>query len=126
MSGLPAIDLSTRLALDRTRAAHERTMLAWVRTATSLITFGFTIYKFFQIELARGVDANRLVGPRGFAIMTISVGLISLILATLQHEQNMRALKAQYSDAPRSMAKWLGALISVLGIFALIAVVLRQ
>ena len=26
-------------------------MMAWIRTATSLISFGFTIYKFFDLEL---------------------------------------------------------------------------
>ncbi len=46
-------DASTTLAVDRTRLAYERTLMAWIRTATSLITFGFTIYKFFQIEVAR-------------------------------------------------------------------------
>ena len=44
----PQLDSSTRLAVDRTRLAHERTLMAWVRTATSLISFGFTIYKFCQ------------------------------------------------------------------------------
>ena len=39
---------STKLAIERTRLAHERTLMAWVRTATSLISFGFTIYKFFE------------------------------------------------------------------------------
>jgi uncharacterized membrane protein YidH (DUF202 family) len=39
------------LAVERTRVAYDRTMLAWTRTATSLITFGFTIYKFFQIDI---------------------------------------------------------------------------
>src|SRR5262249_28618447 len=43
----PEVDRSTELALERTRAAYERTMMAWIRTATSLITFGFTVYKFF-------------------------------------------------------------------------------
>jgi putative membrane protein len=45
-------DKNTRLGVERTRLAYERTMMAWVRTATSLITFGFSIYKFFQIETA--------------------------------------------------------------------------
>ena len=46
------LDSSTRLAVDRTRLAHERTLMAWVRTATSLISFGFTIYKFLALLLA--------------------------------------------------------------------------
>ena len=52
-SAAPQLDNSTRLAVDRTRLAHERTLMAWVRTATSLISFGFTIYKFFQFELSK-------------------------------------------------------------------------
>ena len=43
------LDLSTKLAFERTWAAYERTMLAWIRTAASLITFGFSVYKFFEI-----------------------------------------------------------------------------
>ena len=39
---------STVLAIERTRLAHERTLMAWVRTSTSLISFGFSIYKFFE------------------------------------------------------------------------------
>ena len=39
---------ATRLALSRTILAHDRTLMAWVRTSTSMISFGFTIYKFFQ------------------------------------------------------------------------------
>jgi uncharacterized membrane protein YidH (DUF202 family) len=42
------VDASTQLAAERTRLAYERTLMAWVRTGTSLITFGFTIYKFFE------------------------------------------------------------------------------
>jgi putative membrane protein len=41
------------LAVDRTWLAHERTLMAWVRTATSMISFGFTIYKFFQFEAGK-------------------------------------------------------------------------
>jgi uncharacterized membrane protein YidH (DUF202 family) len=44
-------NIQVRLALERTRVAYDRTMMAWIRTATSLITFGFGIYKFFQLEL---------------------------------------------------------------------------
>jgi putative membrane protein len=39
---------NTDLAFERTVLAYERTLMAWIRTAISLISFGFTIYKFFQ------------------------------------------------------------------------------
>ena len=81
--------------------------MAWVRTATSLISFGFTIYKFFQglHDTERIEAAHRLFGPRGFAIVMIGLGVGSLILATIQHRAEMKALTAeyrQYGTPPRS------------------------
>jgi len=122
----PALDNSTILAFDRTRAAYERTMMAWIRTATSLITFGFTIYKFFQIEAPPPGRQNRLIGPRGFAFTLVSIGLLSLILATLEHRQNIRTLGAQYAGKRRSLAVLVAGLISILGVLALIAIIFRQ
>ena len=58
------IDPSTRLAYDRTRLAHKKTVMARRRTAISLITFGFAIYKFCQIEVRAGDLVERLIGPR--------------------------------------------------------------
>jgi putative membrane protein len=121
----PALDVSTRLAFDRTRAAYERTMMAWIRTATSLITFGFSIYKFFQIEEPAG-RPNRLIGPRGFAFMLVSIGLFSLTIATFEYRQNIRTLGAQYAGKPRSLAVLVAALISILGILALVVIIFRQ
>ena len=100
----PALDTSTKLAYDRTRLAYERTMMAWVRTATSMITFGFTIYKFFQIEEGEGVESARLIGSREFALLLVGIGLVSLLVATLEHRQSLRALRAQYPEMPRSLS----------------------
>jgi len=117
-------NVSTQLAFDRTRLAYDRTMLAWVRTATSLITFGFSIYKFFDIE-TRGHHSG-LIGPREFAIIMITIGLVSLLLATIQHRGDRNRLRAASPDVPRSGAAVVAALIAVLGIIALAAVLLRQ
>ena len=119
-------DTPTELAFDRTRAAYERTMMSWIRTATALITFGFSIYKFFQIEAPGHEQQNRLIGPREFAFMLVSIGLISLLLATLEHRQNIRALGAQYAGKRRSLAVLVAALISILGILALVAMIFRE
>jgi putative membrane protein len=122
----PALDRSTELAFERTRAAYERTMMSWIRTATSLITFGFSIYKFFQLEAPVRALHNRLVGPRQFALVLVSLGLISLLLATIEYRRDIRALRAQYANNQPSLAVLLAAFISLLGILALIAIVFRQ
>ena len=121
-----ALDLSTKLAFDRTWVAYERTMLAWVRTATSLITFGFSVFKFFQIVREGGEQRNYLIGAREFGLLLVSIGLISLVLATLQYRQNIRMLGEEYQGRPRSLAVIVAALIAILGILALIVMIFRQ
>ena len=119
------MNATIKLAVDRTRLAHERTLMAWVRTAISLISFGFTIYKFFQIEHAGKQD--RGFSATGFSVLMIVFGLVSLLMATLQHRRELNALRAEYPEIPpRSLARVLAALISVLGILALTTVVLRR
>ena len=122
---VPAPDTGTRLAVERTRLAYERTMMAWVRTAASLISFGFTIYKFFQLELKSAPTADRLMGPRGFALTMIATGLVALILAGLQHHHSLGSMKQTYGTQPRSVAGPVAALIALLGLFALAAVFSR-
>ena len=121
------LDVGTRLAVDRTRLAHERTLMAWVRTATSLISFGFTIYKFFQFELKEPPPgAGPVIGPRGFALAMIATGLVALLLSTFEHRRSMRAMRAEFGNVPRSTAAVVAGLIALLGIVAFVAVVLRS
>ena len=121
---------ATQLAVDRTRLAYERTLMAWVRTATSLISFGFTIYKFFQFlreESAGNMPhADHLIGPRQFALVMILVGLGTLGLATLQHRRHMQMLRAQGALIPSSLAIMLALLVVVIGFLGLFVVLFRQ
>lgn len=102
-------------------------MMAWIRTATSLITFGFTIYKFFQLERPPGDERKHLIGPREFAIALVAIGLLALMLATLENRQNLKTLRTEYTDTPpRSLSGLVAAAISLLGIVALTLMVFRQ
>jgi putative membrane protein len=120
------LDVGTKLAFDRTRAAYDRTMMAWIRTATSLISFGFAIFKFFQLELGIARQEGRLVGAREFAILMVGVGLLALLMGAVEYRQNMQLLRAQDPDLPRSRIGLLASLIFILGVFALILVLLRK
>jgi len=122
-----------QLALDRTRFALERTTLSWVRTANSLIIFGFGVYKTFQLETFRAQRGDRLLGARGFAIAMIVIGLIALLLAAVSHVRAMRALRVEYrlldyrqGESVRSLAGIVSSLLALLGIGGLILAILRQ
>ena len=120
------LPLSNRLALERTRLAYERTLMAWVRTATSLISFGFTIYKFFQyLREGRADTADGAFGPRAFALLMIAIGLVALLLATADHRRHMAQLRAEYGSVPYSLAAVVALFIGVLGVIGLIAVLFR-
>ena len=67
--------------------------MAWIRTATSLIAFGFTIFKFFQY-LATQEHRRTIVSPWVVGMAMILVGLTGLALAWVQHRQQMKELKA--------------------------------
>lgn len=123
---LSELSVSARFDLERTRIAYEHLMMSWIRTATSLIAFGFSIYTFFQIEGQDGSHPNRLIGPRGFALALVVIGLAALALATVAYRQNINIVKAQYPTSPRSLSGFVAALISLLGIGALLAMVFRQ
>ena len=124
----PAVSMptTTELAIERTRLAHERTLMAWVRTATSLISFGFTIYKFFQFLDKEVPAAHRgLLGPRGFSLLMIGIGLVALTLATIEHRRQVTALRAAAEGGPYSLATVVAALIACLGLFGFTSVWLR-
>src|SRR6201991_4517362 len=98
------LDASTRLAVERTRLANERTLIAWIRTSTSLIAFGFTIFKFFQYLAEQEHRRNPVVSPWVVGMVLILLGLVALMLAWIQHRQEMKALREQLGPMPYSIA----------------------
>jgi putative membrane protein len=121
-------DVSTDLAIDRTRLAYERTLLAWVRTATSLITFGFAIQQFFRIARAGAPESKGIIEPHGFGLTMITVGLLALLLAKLEHRSNILALQQQYPamEPHGSRARLLAGLIAVLGLLGLVSMLFHE
>jgi len=125
------LPVTTRLAFERTRGAYERTMMAWIRTGTSLITFGFVVYKFFHLEIAgtvsksEGLIETSLVGPREFGLILIIIGLLSLLLGTFEHRRDLGTLRREFPDMPRSGTPLVAALMATFGVLALVAVIYR-
>ncbi len=117
-----------QLALERTYLAHERTLMAWVRTSTSLITFGFTLYKFFYYLHEQDPIRHpaQLFGARTFGLLMIGIGVLLLVLATWQHRQVIRRLQIHYVDAPFSLSLVMAVMIASLGVLGFVAAIFGQ
>ena len=83
------------LARERNRAAADRTLMAWIRTALSLIAFGFSIGKIF--EYLQKINAERVLDPidsaRIFGEAFIALGVFGLIAAIVQHRRIVKRIK---------------------------------
>jgi inner membrane protein YidH len=118
----PNVSESTLLAVDRTRLAHERTLMAWVRTATSMISFGFTIAKLVPERSSEG-----LLDTRTFASIMIGVALVALMFAAIQHHHEIKQLRARYPDnVPVSNSMIVATLVAAFGLFAFVAVMIGR
>lgn len=102
-------------------------MMAWVRTAVALISFGFATDQFFVILKEKAETSQAVVGPRGFGFLMIAIGLVSLLLATLQNWRGLAALRQRFPtvDIPPSEATRLAALVSILGLLGLVSAALH-
>jgi putative membrane protein len=95
----------THFSWMRTRMSVERTLMSWVRTATALIGFGFTIFQFFdKMGGMSGVGAAqhpRL--PRLLALALIGIGTAGLLMALIVYQQTIR-----YCTGPSSADSGVG------------------
>jgi putative membrane protein len=109
-----------KLALERTFLAYERTLMAWNRTATSMITFGFALYKFFYYlhQEKPPTHGEQVFGARTYGLCIMGIGVFTLVIATWQHRQQLKALRALYPEAPMSLSLVLAALMGTLGVIA--------
>ena len=102
--------------------------MAWVRTATSLITFGFTLYKFFFYlqEQEPAKHAEQLLGPRHVRPDHDRHRRVHPGGRRLAASAADEAVAAQDAEAPFSLSLVLAALIAVLGILGFITAVFRE
>jgi putative membrane protein len=125
----------THFAWVRTRLALERTMMSWVRTATALIGFGFTIVQFFErLNNIEGVDAaTRPFAARYVGLVLIAAGIVALVVSAMQYRAALRYLwQGEYAavagigKAPGSTPVYAIAIgLTFIGVFAFLAVLVR-
>jgi len=124
----------------RTRLSLERTMMSWVRTAVSLIGFGFAIVQFFDRmrELPGALPARHPRAPEYLGLALIACGVLALVVSIWQYWWTVRYLwSRQFASIAgmageqmtrerlRSPVVAIAVLLIGIGVFAFLAVLLR-
>jgi len=119
----------------RTRMSLERTLMSWVRTAVSLIGFGFTIVQFFNhlSEMPGNIQGHFPQAPYYLGLGLIGCGVLSTVIAIWQYRWTVRYLWRGNFAAIAGMTKEglqtpvLGVtiLLFLIGTFAFFAVLLH-
>ena len=119
----------------RTRLALERTMMAWLRTAVSLIGFGFAIVQFFEhMQQMPGVrPAEHPHAAQYMGLALISCGVLALVISVWQYWWSVRylwggsfaVLAGMTKEGLQSPVLAIAILLIGIGLFAFFAVLLR-
>ena len=120
------LDVSTQLSYQRTYLAHEGTLLAWIRTALSLISFGFTIAKFFEFLHEKSGVAPPLLGAQTVGTLMIAIGVLGLAIATAQQTRELHKLRARCPGLPRPVSWVTAVVLTLVGVLALVGAIVRN
>lgn len=128
MAAGTAMSLADHLARQRNRDAAERTLMAWIRTCLSLISFGFGLDKIVS-AIRSGAGA---VGPlHGWGVRLISLSFVitgvgAMLAATLQHRRALKRLLREeftYREEP-SIANATALMLTLIGLAAAVLLLL--
>jgi putative membrane protein len=119
-------NVANELARERNREAAERTLMAWIRTALSLIGFGFGIGKLATYLDAAGLHPAHDPAHTSliFGTSFILVGILGLMAAIVQHARVLKRLSQPdfAYNAMRPIAMTAAVLLTLIGVFGLFAI----
>jgi putative membrane protein len=76
--------LPSDLGVMRTMLAADRTLMSWIRTSLSMLSFGFTIYKFLDTVAQQGA-LPRPHSPQAVGLFLAALGTASMLLGTVSY-----------------------------------------
>lgn len=124
------LNTNTELAKERNRAAAERTLMAWIRTCLSLISFGFGVDRIVTALQKPSYEYtdDTLHLTRIIGLSFIGIGTCAMILAALEHRQELRHIQHEvYRYKSRSsLALFVAMALVCTGVFAFVGILIKS
>lgn len=121
-------NLNNELAKERTRAAADRTLMAWIRTSLSLIGFGFGIPTIVKTLETTRIGAH--INPHYFTSMVglsfIAVGVFAITAALKEHRRTLKRIQSdRFMYESSKTAEIVGIALLLVGLLSFIGVLIK-
>jgi len=102
--------------------------MGWIRTAISMITFGFTIGKLGQVmdsvQVKGALGITKTMSVESIAYFLVILGTLALLMASIQHRVRLHQLYEMGLRRQISTSFVVAVLLIVVGGFALSSLVM--
>ncbi len=112
-----------KLDQEKTFLAFERTLLAWVRTSTNLLTFGFAIIKLLKDKASEPGKHPLLevINPVVIGSIMVLAGFVGLLMASIGYVKYAKAFGRKPAQIYTNQAMLVSYVILLLSALILLA-----
>ena len=116
--------LPSDLGETRTIMAADRTLMAWIRTSLSMLSFGFTIYKFLE-GMAQSGAIRSSNSPQMIGLFLAGVGTAAIVLGTICYWATLKELQRTEKFSMRRPVLIMALIMSLAGVALFVSIATR-
>ncbi len=119
----------TELAKYRSRAAADRTLMAWIRTSLSLIGFSFGLPTI--VGTIQNTQVGSQINPIRFSVIVglafIGTGMFGMVLGLQEHRRLLQQIQCDcYTYEASRSAEIIGITLLIIGSISFIGVIFKS
>ena len=118
------LGLPSDLGAMRTIMAADRTLMAWVRTSLSMLSFGFTIYKFLE-SAVQSDQLARADSPQQVGLFLAGVGTLSMLLGVVSYWTTLKDLRRTEEFRLGRPTLLIGVIMTIAGVVMFLGISVR-
>jgi putative membrane protein len=105
--------------------AADRTLMAWIRTALSMLSFSFAIYKILEDFERAGNFFRRENTPRNIGLFLAVMGTTAMLMGTIEYWFTLQELRQDSTFRKLRPALIMAVVMSITGLLLVLGILTR-